>query len=346
MKVNELRAINGTDLYVTALGLGSAPLGGLYSPVSTQDATALLSSAWAAGIRYFDTAPMYGNGRSEHLVGNMLLECASTRADYVLSSKVGRLMVTARPGRVIGDVAPKNPLDPGWYNALPFTEEFDYSYDGVMRSFDDSQQRTGLDRIDMLYVHDIGRLTHGDRHDHYWHSLTKGGGFRALTELRDAELIAAFGLGVNECEVISAALNEADLNCCLLAGRYTLLDQSAVTLGLMDQAKARNVSLVIGGVFNSGVLAARPGDRQMYNYAEAPPAIVEKVQKLRNLSEKMNVPLTALALQYPLRHPAVTSVVIGAKTPSQLHENIDMFELEIREEVWRELRSDGLIHID
>lgn len=339
MKITDTRLVHGCAIRVTALGLGSAPLGGLYTPVSTADAQATLQCAWDLGLRYFDTAPMYGNGRAEHLVGHVLRENAADARAYTLSTKVGRLMANRRPGLNLAHPAPKNPLDPGWQNGLPFTEVFDYSYDGIMRSFDDSQQRTGLNKIDILYVHDIGRLTHPEQYALHWAALTTGGGFRALTELRSAGLIAAFGLGVNECEVIRDALNEADLNCCLLAGRYTLLEQTAADTGLLDLALARKVSLVIGGVFNSGILAARPGEPQMYNYAQAPRQVIDQVRQLHDFSRDTGVPLPALAMQYPLRHPAVTSVLIGANSADQLRHNVAMFEQEFPEAVWAELDS-------
>lgn len=341
-KVSQLRAVGTTGLSVTALGVGSAPLGGLYAPVSSKDALEMLEAAWDAGIRYFDTAPMYGNGRSEHLVGQMLRDKNEQGDDWVLSTKVGRLMTTERAGRSLPPAPSKNPLDPGWFNGLPFREVFDYSHDGIMRSFDDSQQRLGIPAPDMLYIHDIGQTTHADQHAHHWHALTKGGGFRALEALRAAGDIKGFGLGVNEWQVIRDALQETDLNCSMLAGRYSLLDQDAAD-EFLPLAQARGMSLVIAGVFNSGILASTTAGRHKFNYADAPTEIIEKTERLRTICNGFDVPLAAAAIQFPLRHAAATCVVIGAKTALQVRQNIQWFEQDIPEALWQTLTTEGLI---
>lgn len=326
------RPVSDTGLTVTALGLGSAPLGGLYADVPRAQALATLERAWDLGIRYFDTAPMYGLTRAEHLVGHVLREHES----YVLSTKVGRLMTNARAGRTLPPEPPKNPLDPGFYNALPFREVFDYSYDAIMRSYDDSQQRLGLRRIDLLYVHDIGPVTHGEANTHHWEALTKGGGFRALQELKAAGDIKGFGLGVNEWEVIRDALEETDLDCCMLAGRYSLLDRDAEQT-FLPLAQKRNVALALGGVYNSGILAAPKGGRRKFNYADAPADIINRVEALRSVCDDHGVPLAAAAIRFPMRHPAVTCVVIGAKTPEQLQQNADWFGTDLPDALWSDL---------
>ncbi|WP_188908121.1 aldo/keto reductase [Aureimonas endophytica] len=319
--------------------MGTAPLGGLYAPVATADAKAAIAAAWDAGIRYFDMAPMYGLGRCEHLSGEFLRE--QDPDAFHISTKVGRLMTFERPGRTLPPEPPKNEFDSGWHNGLPFRELFDYSYDAILRSYDDSRQRTGLGRLDILFVHDIGRVTHGALHDHHWGALTKGGGFRALEELKASGLIAGFGLGVNEWQVISDAMEETDLDCCLLAGRYTLLDGDAAET-FLPKALARDVDLVIGGVFNSGILASTSG-RRKFNYVDAPEAIVAKVEKLEEVCRRFDVPLPAAAIQYPMRHPASTCVVIGAKTAAQVNGNVAWFEQAIPDELWRTLEAEGLI---
>ncbi|MCZ4260628.1 aldo/keto reductase [Limimaricola sp. G21655-S1] len=327
------RPVADTGLMLTALGLGSAPLGGLYDDVPRAQALAVLERAWELGIRYFDTAPMYGLTRSEHLVGHVLRE---KDEEYVLSTKVGRLMANARAGRSLPPEPPRNPLDPGFVNALPFREIFDYSYDAIMRSYDDSQQRLGLRRIDLLFVHDIGTVTHGEAHARHWQALTAGGGFQALRELKAAGDIKGFGLGVNEWQVIRDALEETDLDCCMLAGRYSLLDRDAEA-GFLPLARARGVALVLGGVYNSGILAAPRDGRRKFNYADAPAEIVAKVEALRSVCDDHGVPLAAAAIRFPIRHPAVTSVVIGAKTPIQLQQNVDWFDAELPEALWADL---------
>lgn len=328
-----LRPVSNTGLTVTALGVGTAPLGGLYADVPRDQALEMLETAWRRGIRYFDTAPMYGMTRSEHLLGHMLRE---KDGSHVLSTKVGRLMTNSRAGRRLPPEPAKNPLDPGWYNGLPFREVFDYSYDAIMRSYDDSQQRLGLSRVDMLYVHDIGQVTHGEANAHHWKALTTGGGFRALQELKAAGDIAGFGLGVNEWQVIRDALEETDLDCCMLAGRYTLLDRDAEET-FLPLARQRGVALAVGGVYNSGILAASGGGRRKFNYADAPADIVARVEALRHVCDDHNLPLAAAAIRFPIRHPAVTCVVIGAKTSAQLQQNIDWFETELPESLWSDL---------
>jgi D-threo-aldose 1-dehydrogenase len=334
-KATTQRSLGATGLTVTALGLGTAPLGGLYTSIPTAQAVAVLETAWDQGIRYFDTAPMYGLTRSEHLLGQFLRE---KNEPFAISTKVGRLMTTERAGRKLPPEPPKNPLDPGFHNALPFREVFDYSYDGVMRSFDDSQQRLGLRKLDLLFVHDIGRVTHGAMHDHHWTALTRKGGFLALQELKSAGDIAGFGLGVNEWEVIRDALEETDLDCCLLAGRYTLLDRTAAQT-FLPLAQKRHVALAVGGVFNSGILAASASGALKFNYADAPAAIVAQVQALRAVCADYAVPLAAAAIQFPLRHPAVTTVVTGVQSRDQLLQNIAVFDMALPENLWADLDS-------
>lgn len=327
------RPVGQIGLELTALGVGSAPLGGLYADVPTAQALDMLNTAWDLGLRYFDTAPMYGLTRAEHLVGQVLRD---KDGSHVLSTKVGRLMTTERAARALPPAPPKNPLDPGWWNGLPFREVFDYSYDGVMRSYDDSQQRLGLDRLDILYVHDIGRVTHGELHDDHWAALTKGGGFRALQELKAVGNIRGFGLGVNEWEVIRDALEETDLDICMLAGRYSLLDRDAGET-FLPLAQARGVSLVLAGVYNSGILAAPKGGRTKFNYADADPAIIAQVEALRGVCDDYGVPLAAAAIRFPMRHPAATCVVIGAKTAAQLKQNVEWFDTDLPDAIWADL---------
>jgi len=339
MKAADLRTVADGRLRLTALGLGAAALAGMYAPVEAQEAADTLAAAWDAGLRYVDTAPYYGYTLGEHRVGAFLRE--KPRRDFVISTKVGRLMSFERPGRVLPPEPPKNEFDSGWNNGLPFREVFDYSYDAILRSYDDSRQRTGLGRLDILFVHDIGRVTHGELHDHHWGALTKGGGFKALAELKAAGLIAGFGLGVNEWQVIRDAMQEADLDVCLLAGRYTLLDDDAAET-FLPLALKHEVDLVIGGVFNSGILASTSG-RKKFNYVDAPAEVLARVEKLEAVCGRFDVPLPAAAIQYPLRHPAATVVAIGAKTAAQVKGNVEWFERDIPAELWTTLESEGLI---
>ncbi|MBI0331419.1 aldo/keto reductase [Burkholderia plantarii] len=327
MNAHDTRTLPRNGLPLTALGLGCSQLGGLYEAMPDAEAEALMDAAWAAGLRYFDSAPFYGYTLSEHRAGRAL--AARPRDAFTLSTKVGRLM---RPDASV------RPGDDGWAAPLPFRPVFDYSYDGILRSHDDSRQRLGLARIDVLYVHDIGRMTHGERHAHHWDCLTKGGGFRALEALRAAGEIGAVGLGVNEWEVAAEALDETALDVILLAGRYTLLEQTALA-PLLDRCLRARTGLVVGGVFNSGVLAGNG----KFNYADAPAAVVAKVARLAAVCERFAVPLPAAALQFPFAHPAVVSCVIGARSAAQLQQNIAWLERDIPDALWDALRREALI---
>lgn len=341
MKVSEKRQVAQTGVEVTVIGMGCVSLGGLYAPVSAADAIATLQAAWDAGIRYFDVAPLYGVTRSEHLLGQFIRDGIPEAVPRpIISTKVGRLYANLRPGRELPPEPPRVPVD-GFRNALPFREGFDYSYDGIMRSFDDSQQRMGTRRLDLLFVHDIGVMSHGKGNGEHWRALTSGGGFKALTELRSAGLIAGFGLGVNEWEVIDAAMKETYLDCCLLAGRYTLLEQTAAAF--LDRARAAGTAIVIGGVFNSGILAAANGGNLKFNYQDATPEIAERTGKLAAICAAFDVPLGAAAIQFPLLNPAVTSVLIGAKHPSHVRQNVEWFESEVPGQLWSSLRDEGHI---
>jgi D-threo-aldose 1-dehydrogenase len=230
------------------------------------------------------------------------------------------------------------PNENGWADPYPFRPHYDYSYSGVMRSFEDSQQRLGHSDIDILYVHDIGQDTHGDKHLHYWQQFTQGGGFRALDELRSSGAIKAVGLGVNEWQVIHAAMQEFDLDCSMLAGRYTLLEQSCLS-PFLDECLRRGTAIVVAGVFNSGILAGST----KFNYAEAPPEVVARVQALAQTCQEFDVPLQAAALQFPMAHPATVSCVVGTRTAAQLQQNLAWMAQPIPAALWQTLRERGLI---
>lgn len=340
MKAGEIRRNARAGIEFTALGMGCASLGGLYSSVDDKTCIATLQAAWECGIRYFDAAPMYGLGRAEHILGHFLRERAPP-SPVVISTKVGRLMARDRPGRPLPPAVAKNALDAGWGNGLPFREVFDYSYDAIMRSFDDSQQRMGIATIDLLYVHDIGKLTHAKNAASHWTALTKGGGFRALDDLRAAGIIKGFGLGVNEADVVLEAMNEADIDCTLLAGRHTLLEQKATSL--LDKALAAGMSIVIGGVFNSGILAAGNSGNRKFDYQDVPQDIARRADQLTAACAAFGVPVASAAVQFPFRHAAVTSVLIGAKHPDRIRQSVGWFEMPLPAELWDALQEQGLI---
>lgn len=323
----EDRPLGRTGLRFSPLGLGAAALAGLYDPVDEATAAATLQSAWEAGLRYIDTAPFYGYTRSERRVGAFL--AGQPRDGLVLSTKVGRLL---KPDSTV------LPGSDGWADPLPFRPVFDYSRDGVMRSVEDSLQRLGGARIDLLLVHDIGRATHGPQHGRHWRALTEGGGFRALESLRTQGVVRAIGLGVNEWEVAWDALSAAPIDCVLLAGRYTLLEQDA--LGFLDRCATDGVGVVIGGPFNSGLLAGQA----KYNYGSVPAEAKQQADALAAVCAEHEVPLPAAALQFPLAHPAVVSVLAGMRSPEQVQANVAWIRRPIPGALWHALRDRGLIH--
>jgi len=327
------RELGSTGVSVSTLGFGGAGIGNLYRQLPDADAVDAVRESFTSGVRYFDTAPFYGFGLSEQRLGAAL---SGERTPVVISTKVGRRLV------------PTGPQDPavgreGYFSPRPFSPVFDYGYDSVMRSHAESLQRLGVPRVDILLCHDIGRLTHGDAHAARVNEFIEGG-YRALRELRAAGTVKAIGIGVNEWEVCIELLGRCELDCILLAGRYTLLEQPSLEK-LLPLCAERRVSILCGGPFNSGILAAgsRAGDRAHYNYAPPPDAVLERVRRLEALCEEFSVPLQAAALQFPLAHPAVASVVAGCVTGAEARNCAAMFTHAIPGEFWRALRDRGLV---
>jgi len=294
-----------------ALGLGGAPLGGLFSSVSEREADDTVEAAFDAGIRYFDTAPFYGHGVGEIRLGEAL--SSYPRDEFVLSTKVGRVLVP-----VNGDAVE----DHQYRDVLPMNPVFDFSADGIRRSFESSLERLGLDRIDIALVHDPD--------DHREAALEEA--FPALTKMRDEGLVRAIGAGMNQWEMLLDFVRETDVDCVLLAGRYTLLDRSAGET-LLPECSKRGVEVLLGGPYNSGILA---GGRH-YDYDEPPPHVVARAAELRSVCELHDVPLKAAALQFPLRHDAVSRVVAGARTPHEVRENVAMMQHSIHPQFWKEV---------
>jgi D-threo-aldose 1-dehydrogenase len=327
------RRLGATRLTVTEYGFGGAPLGNLFRPVTDEDCHTLLEAAWDAGLRVFDTAPFYGFGLSERRLGDFLR--GKPRDSFVLSTKVGRLL---RPN-------PGDHPDRHYYvDALPFEPVFDYSYDAVMRSHEDSLQRLGLDRVDVLLMHDIGAVTHGDRHAETFRTAMDGGA-RAMDRLRSGGAVSAIGLGVNEWEVCQAAMDHMAWDCFLLAGRYTLLEQEALE-SFLPRCQRENASIIVGGAFNSGILAtgARPG--AMYNYGPAPEPVLDRVRRIEAVVARHGTRLPAAALAFPLTHPAVACVILGMRAPSELAANLDLLGEHVPSGVWADLKTEGLLRAD
>jgi D-threo-aldose 1-dehydrogenase len=319
------------------IALGAAPLGNLYARVTDDEAAAVVRAAYAVGVRYFDTAPLYGNGLSEHRVGRSLHDMP--RSSYILSSKVGRLLVP-------NEASPRE--QNGYVGVLPFVQKYDYSSDGARRSIEDSLQRLGLARLDIAYIHDIDRATHGDAQPARFRDAM-GGAIPALAQLKREGTIAGYGLGVNDWQVCLDALRQADLDFILLAGRYTLLDQSALP-NLLPECERRGVRIVLGGPYNSGILAtgARPpsGAVPYFNYAPANPDIIARVARIEEVCAAYSVPLRAAALQFPRAHPAVATVLVGARSVTEIEENVALASAPIPDEFWRVLKNEKLLADD
>ena len=330
-----LRKLPRTGHSVTALGMGCAPLGSWYRRVSDADARAAVDAAWNAGIRFFDTAPFYGYTLSEHRLGEAMRN--RPREQWVLSTKVGRMM---RPLKALRP--PGTPLVNDWIDPLPFEPVFDYTASAVRRSIEDSLQRLGVQHIEIALIHDIGTVTHGEQNAHFWQQLTAGGGFREMEAMRREGLIGAIGLGVNEWQVILEAMQHTDLDCCLLAGRYTLLEQGSLS-PFLDECVKRQVGVIVGGPFNSGVLVSGPVPGALYNYALADPRVLDRASALAAACAEFKVPLAAAALQFPLAHPAVVSCIPGGRDAAELRQIVDWLHQEIPAGLWATLRERGLI---
>ncbi len=324
-----------TGLRVTRLGFGSATIGGLFRDVPEPEAVEAVRHAEQAGVHYFDTAPLYGYGASERRVGSAL--ASVPRDSFVLSTKVGRLIVPRdriTPGM---DVDPQriDDQDDYYYRSdLSVRPVFDYSRDGVLRSVEESLGRLGLDRIDILYLHDP---------DHHWEQAMDGA-YPALDRLRSEGVVRAIGVGMNQVPMLTRFARDTDVDVLLAANRYTLLDQSA-SVELFPICRARGIAVVLGGVFNSGVLAdPRPGSR--FGYLPADDGVLDRVHRFRTISERHGVPLRATAIQFALAHPAVTSMLAGVRTAAQLDDYPDLMRLAIPPVMWDDLKGEGLLHPD
>ena len=323
-------------LRFTELGFGTAPLGNLYRAVGDAEADAVLSRAWDMGLRYFDTAPLYGFGLSETRLNRFLR--GKPRGDYVLSTKIGRLLAACPPEARDGVGK--------WFDVPSRREIYDYSHDGTLRSVEFSLERLGVDRIDVLYAHDLDIFNHGSpaalqaRLDEFIN-----GGYRALLRLREEGVIRAFGAGVNEWQPCQWLTERGDFDIFLLAGRYTLLEQEALA-SFLPLAEARGIGIVIGGPYNSGILASGPKPGAFYNYNPAPPEIIARVERIQATCAHHDVRLVDAAFQFPLRHPAVLSVIPGGQSVREMEANLAAATAAIPPALWADLKAEGLMRPD
>ena len=334
MKKRRFTAPSGQSIAFTELGFGAAPLGNLYNAKSEKDAQATFVAAWKAGIRYYDTAPLYGLGLSETRLNHFLR--GKKRQDYVISTKIGRLLQACKPEERTGI---------GKFFDTPSRREiFDYSYDGVMRSLEASLERLGIDSVDIVFAHDVDVFTHGSEAARDAHlSALMSGGYQALVKLRDEKVIKAFGAGVNEWQVCETMIKQGDFDLFLLAGRYTLLEQDALE-SFLPLCQQRGIGIVLGGPYNSGILAtgAKPG--AYYNYEAAPKAVLDRVAKIEAVARRHKVKLAQAALRFPLLHPSVVSVIPGAASPREVAMNVKTMSAKIPRALWKELQAEGLMH--
>lgn len=318
----------------TALGFGAAPLGNLYRAIGDDEAQSILETAWETGVRYFDTAPLYGLGLSETRLNRFLR--GKRRDDYVLSTKVGRLLEVVPPEERTGI---------GKFFDTPSRREvYDYTHDGVMRSLEFSLERLGVDRVDILYAHDLDRTVHGDAAQAKLEAFMASG-YGALLKLREQGVIRAFGAGLNEWQACQWLTERGEFDLFLLAGRYTLLEQAALGR-FLPLCVERGIGIVLGGPYNSGVLAtgARPG--AYYNYAEAPQAVLDKVARIETVCTRHGVRLVEAALNFPLMHPAMLSVIPGGQSVEQVKTNRAILDTSIPPALWRDLKAEGLMRED
>lgn len=337
LKTRAWDRLGNGGLRFTELGFGTAPLGNLYRAISDDSARATMDAAWEGGVRYYDTAPLYGLGLAETRLNAFLRD--KPRDEYVLSSKIGRLLKPCPPGEHTGVGK--------WFEVPDRQEVFDYSYDGVMRSIEFSLERLGVARLDILYAHDLCIFTHGSKaaSDARIDELFDQGGYDAMIALRDQGVVKAIGGGVNEWEVCQTLAERGDFDLFLLAGRYTLLEQEALT-SFLPLCQERGIGIVTGGPYNSGILAtgARPG--AWYNYDHAPQPILDRVAAIEAVCANHSVRLVDAAFQFPLRHPTHVSVIPGGQGPSETASNLQAATAEIPDDFWAELRAKGLLRAD
>ncbi len=336
LKTRAWDRLGNGGLSFTELGFGTAPLGNLYRAISDETAQDILDQAWAGGVRYYDTAPLYGLGLAETRLNRFLR--GKPRDAYVLSTKIGRLLrATSEETR---DGHGK------WFDVPARNEVYDYSYDGVMQSLEFSLERLGVDRVDMLFAHDLDTFNHGSQEalDARLQELMDGG-YKALLSLRDQGVITAFGAGVNQWEPCQWLTERGDFDIFLLAGRYTLLEQEALE-SFLPLAEARGIGIIIGGPYNSGILATGPGPGAYYNYDTAPPEILDRVARIEAVCDRHGTRLVDAAFQFCLRHPAVLSVIPGGQGTAEMESNLTAARAEIPAALWADLKAEGLLRAD
>lgn len=336
MKTLTWKRNGSTEVEFTRLGFGTAPLGNIYQAITDEEAAEVVAAAWDGGVRYFDTAPLYGLTLAERRLGAFLK--SKPRDEYTLSTKVGRLMRPCPPSERSGIGR--------WFDVPDMKEVFDYSYDGVLRSFEESLERLGVGRVDVLFAHDLCVSTHGSKaaSDARIEEFMSGG-YKAMIELREQGVVKAIGGGINEWEVCQAMAERGDFDIFLLAGRYTLLEQHALD-SFLPLCESRGIGVVIGGPYNSGILATGPTAGAYYNYDPAPPEILKRTKRIQDKCVAHSVDLKVAALQFPLLHPSVVAVIPGGKSAEEVIANGRNMNETIPSALWQELKAEGMLRED
>ena len=324
------RQLGNTDINLTAIGFGGAPIGGLFENLDERSCYDILEETYNSGINIFDTSPLYGYGLSEHRLGNFLKTIDED--SYFLSTKVGRYLTPAK----------KNEIDRGRFEGgLNFTPHLDYSYDGVMRSFEQSLIRLAVSKVDICLIHDVDRFNHGDDVNYYF-KLAMDGAYKAIQKLKEEKVIKAIGVGVNDSDMCARFANAGDFDCMLLAGRYSLLDQNALN-DFFPIAEKNNIGIILAGIFNSGILAKGVGENITYFYDKIPEEVKQRYLKIANICKKYEVPVPAAAIQFCYTNKLVTSMILGMDRVEQVKQNLDYLNFPIPEDLWKDLLDEKLI---
>ena len=325
------RKLGNTDIELSAIGFGAAPIGDLFEQLDEQTCYKVLENAYNSKINIYDTSPFYGNGLSEHRVGNFIKSIDEN--SYFLSTKVGRYLTPEK----------KEKINRGaWAGGLNFKLNLDYSYDGVMRAFEQSFLRLAVSKIDICLIHDVDRFTHGNEVDRYFEEAMNGA-YKALIKLREEKVIKAIGVGVNESDMCARFANAGDFDCMVLAGRYSLLDHKSALDDFFPLAKKNNIGIILAGVFNSGILAKGIGENVTYNYDKIPENIKIMYNKILKICDKYHVPIPAVALQFSYANTLISSMILGMDRSEQVNQNIHNLEYQIPSDLWKDLIEENII---
>ena len=325
------RKLGNTNINLSAIGFGAAPIGNLFEQLDDPSCYQILQDSFKSKINIYDTSPFYGNGLSEHRLGNFLKTLDED--SYYLSTKVGRYLTPEK----------KENIDRGaWAGGLNFKLNLDYSYDGVMRSFEQSLLRLAVSKIDICLIHDVDKFTFGDDVDHYF-KLAMNGAYKAIKKLKEENVIKAIGVGLNDSDMCARFANEGDFDCMIIAGRYSLLDHQSALDDFFPIVEKNNIGIMLAGVFNSGILAKGIGENVTYFYDKIPDNIKIKYNKILEVCAKYNVPVSAAALQFSYANTLISSMILGMDRAEQVNQNISNFEYKIPSELWRDLIKENII---